>query len=542
MPTPRFTPEELRELHDLAARWAKIVSKRAFGDDGPGLDVDFRTFEQIATAAAQGLTEGTLQLLLEQQAHKLTSEQPCPHCGTLCPTEPHTRTLTAQGAEVEQVERVAHCPDCRRDFFPLRTALGLDEHGYSSSVIERIVTATARFSSFRDAAYAVRMAGIDISESQVRRLAHEVGAELIEERDRKVIEHRRRQLTARVAVIPEAVAVEVDGGRIRTRLADAGPGVHEARNKEDKVACLATLTSSTFAEDPQPEPPDAFRCPRRVKRLVSQMKGQAGEANPQEILDEPADPGIERVEAESTGRWSPKLLVRTCVASLEASSSFGPMVAAEAQERRFYEAKRRAFVADGAAYNWSIHEGYFRDFEPIVDFLHVLCYVYASARAVSVDESSAWSQYLIWLRACWQGRAQSVLGELDEWQTRLGEPPPGEAKSAEDRRDPRRLVSEARSYLRNNQERMAYPRYRRAGLPTTSSLVESLVGEFNTRVKDKRKHWTRTHGAESILQLRAAVLSGDDHLGRFFAGRPGSPFRKRRPPEKPDTLPAQTAA
>lgn len=118
MTTPRFTPEELQELHNLAAQWAKIVSKRAFGDDGPGLDVDFRTFEQIATAAAQGLTEGTLQLLLEQQAHKLTEQQPCPHCGTLCPTQPHTRSLTAQGAEVEQVERVAYCPDCRRDFFP----------------------------------------------------------------------------------------------------------------------------------------------------------------------------------------------------------------------------------------------------------------------------------------------------------------------------------------------------------------------------------------------------------------------------------------
>jgi hypothetical protein len=65
--------------------------------------------------------------------------------------------------------------------------LGLDEHGYSSSVIECIVTATARFSSFRDATDAVQMAGIGISESQVRRLAHAVGAELIDERDRKVI-------------------------------------------------------------------------------------------------------------------------------------------------------------------------------------------------------------------------------------------------------------------------------------------------------------------------------------------------------------------
>lgn len=418
--------------------------------------------------------------------------------------------------------------------------LGLDEHGYSSSVIQRIVTATARFSSFRDATYAIRMAGIDISESQVRRLAHEVGAELINERDRKVVEHRRRQLPTRVAVIPDAVAVEVDGGRLRTRVAGRGPGVHDARNKEDKVACLTTLTSSTYAHDPCPEPPDSFSCPRRVKRLVTQMKGRAGEANPQEIPDEPADPVTDSTATATPERWSPTRLVRTCVASMEASSSFGPMMAAEARERHFYEAKRRAFVADGMAYNWSIHEGYFGDFEPIVDFLHVLCYVYASAHAVSVDEPSAWSQYLVWLRACWQGRVEDVSGELDAWQTRLGEPPQGEPKSAEERRDPRRLVSEARSYLRNNQKRMDYPRYRYAGLPTTSSLVESLVGEFNARVKDKRKHWTRTHGAESILQLRAAVLSEDDRLPRFFANRPGCPCRKRQRGGKQSA--AQTAA
>lgn len=118
MATTHFTPEELRQLRTLAAEWGKIVSKRAFGDDGPGLDVDFRTMEQIATAAAQGLTEGTLELLLQQQAGKLPDEQPCPECGKLCPTESHKRSLTAQGAEVEQTERLAHCPDCRRDFFP----------------------------------------------------------------------------------------------------------------------------------------------------------------------------------------------------------------------------------------------------------------------------------------------------------------------------------------------------------------------------------------------------------------------------------------
>jgi hypothetical protein len=410
-------------------------------------------------------------------------------------------------------------------------------------VIERIVTATARFSSFRDATDAIVMSGIDISESQVRRLAHEVGQELIDERDRQAVEHRRRQLPARTEVVPQAVVVEVDGGRIRTRAAGSAAGVHDAQNKEDKIACLATLAGPTFATDPCPEPPESLLCPRRVQRLVGQMKGQAGEANPQEISEESDDPTGEQPGKPSEERWSPTRLVRTCVASLESSASFGRLMAAEAHRRHFYQAKRRAFVADGAAYNWSIHEGYFRDYEPVVDLLHVLCYLYSSARAVGGDESSGWSQYVVWMRACWQGRVAEVLVELDQWQDRLGLPPTGEAKSAEDRRDPRRLVAEARSYLRNNAGRMDYPRYRREGLPTTSSLVESLVGEFNARVKGKQKHWTRPSGAESILQLRAALLSEDGRLGRYFAARPGCPFRKRPTPDKrSDPQPVQTAA
>lgn len=371
------------------------------------------------------------------------------------------------------------------------------------------------------------MSGIDISESQVRRLAHEVGAELIGERDRQAAAHRRRQLPARTEVVPQAVVVEVDGGRIRTRAAGSAAGVHDAQSKEDKIACLATLAGPTFATDPQPEPPTSFLCPRRVQRLVGQMKGQAGEADPRETPAEVGASAGERPGTPPEERWSPTRLVRTCVASLESSASFGRLMAAEAHRRHFHSAKRRAFVADGAAYNWSIHEGYFRDYEPVVDLLHVLCYLYSSARAVGPDESSGWPRYVAWMRACWQGRVAEVLAELDGWQERLGLPPSGEASSPEDRRDPRRVVWEARSYLRNNRERMDYPRYRRMGLPTTSSLVESLVGEFNARVKGKQKHWTRPGGAESILQLRAAFLSEDGRLSRYFTHRPGCPYRKR---------------
>jgi hypothetical protein len=113
-----FTPHELQELHELAAQWGKIVARRAYGDQGPGLDVDLASMEQIALAAAAGLTEGTLQTLLEQQAQALGEYQPCPDCGRTCVLRRHERPLHVQGAQLHQSEPVCHCPDCRRDFFP----------------------------------------------------------------------------------------------------------------------------------------------------------------------------------------------------------------------------------------------------------------------------------------------------------------------------------------------------------------------------------------------------------------------------------------
>ena len=113
-----FTPEEIHELRHLAARWGKIVARRAFGDHGPGLDVDFATMEQIARAAAEGLTEGTLQTLLEQQARASGGHQPCPACGRPCAVRREERPLQGQGAQLQQSEPICHCPDCRRDFFP----------------------------------------------------------------------------------------------------------------------------------------------------------------------------------------------------------------------------------------------------------------------------------------------------------------------------------------------------------------------------------------------------------------------------------------
>jgi hypothetical protein len=407
--------------------------------------------------------------------------------------------------------------------------LRLDGHGYSPAVWQQIVTAGARLHSFADAAFALSLTGLSISARHVQELTGRIGAELAAARDAQALQRRRRQLEPEVAATPHAVAVEVDGGRVGTRAAGCGPGVHHAEAKEDKVACLVTLDSQEHAADPQPEPPPSFLQPRRIQRLVRQMKGWAGDAaadTDADAADEPAPAAAAAAspDAADARPGAPRRLVRTCLASMENSRTFGPLLAGEAQARDFYAAARRAFVADGQQYNWTIQRGYFPDFVPIVDFLHVIGYVFTAAYALAGDEAQRWARYVQWLRACWQGRGAEVVLELQAQQAVIGRPPPEEEVKAT---DPRRVLAEAISYLSNNTTRMDYPEYRRQGLPVTSSLVESLVGEFNARVKGKEKYWNRPGGAEAILQVRAALLSEDGRLQRHLATRPGSPYRRR---------------
>ena len=119
MTRSRLSPADLRNIREFAAQWGKIVARRAFGEQGPGTDCDFTALEQVALEAARGLTEGTLAVLLEQQAQALGPTQPCPACGQLCPVDREPRPLRVQGGQpIPHSEPVCHCPACRRDFFP----------------------------------------------------------------------------------------------------------------------------------------------------------------------------------------------------------------------------------------------------------------------------------------------------------------------------------------------------------------------------------------------------------------------------------------
>jgi len=392
-------------------------------------------------------------------------------------------------------------------------------------------------SSFDVAAVALKVVGeIAISDRQINKLTAEVGGEMAADRDARtqhyVEQPLPRQATV-VEVLPDLAAVFCDGGRMRTREPDRGQGIHQPHWRETKNAAFHRMQSRSFQEDPQPDLPDCFRNQAYVEKLVKGLKTLKKAGAEEETESAPAtlpNASSAPTTAEQAVAWQPETLFRTCLSSLASSEEFGAMMAAEADARGFYTARKKAFLADGLPYNWSIQQRWFREFEPIVDFVHVVEYAYTAAKAVCPDAAVRWQQYVDWASACWRGCAREVIAELQDWQSQLGPLPPGEEVAEH---DPRKVIRATISYLTNNRSRMDYPRCRQEGLPVTSSLAESLVKQISQRVKGTEKFWNDGPSGEAILQVRAAVISDGDRLQNWICNRPVSPFspRCRRDPQ-----------
>ncbi len=387
--------------------------------------------------------------------------------------------------------------------------------------------AVAHTRSFKAAAIVLAdVAGQPLSIKTLERLTEDVGLELAERRDATA-----DALAARPAEPPELAVVECDGGRIRTREPGHGPGVHLSGQgwNETKNACLVRATYRTFADDPQPDPPESFLNPAHVAKIAETQALSVASPRAEETTVAAGDHDTEPLPVP--GDWRPKRLVRTVLSSLADSDTFGEQMAREAEARRFGEAKAKAFLGDGLPWNWSIWKRHFDGFTPILDFVHVLSYLFLAAKTVHEKSSQdAWDQYLAWMRGSWRGEIEQVLEELRGWQVRLGDPPDDAAES-----DPREVLRKTIQYLTNNQSRMRYREYRKAGLPVTTAWMESLVKEVNWRVKGTEMFWNNPVGAEAILQIRAAALCDDDRLKRHLHRRPGHPFTRRHPPRPTPT-------
>lgn len=408
--------------------------------------------------------------------------------------------------------------------------MGLDARESTPGFKRLLVVLNAETRSSKRASIVMEQThGFRVSPNTINRICLEVGEELAaaQEDDWQAV------LTGEVPV-PQMALVEYDGGRIRTRMMDCGPGVHLSGKgwNETKNAILVSASSATSAVDPQPDPPSCFLRPKHVAKLTETAKTKENARENEDLPQRPAQkqPPAKRQPKKARPPHKPQRLLRTVLSSMKNSQEFGAQIEREARRRRFFEAPRKAFVGDGLPCNWAIHAEHFRDFTPILDFTHAVTYLFRAAQFCSSQlcassPEETWSTYVQWMTSTWRGQVSDVISELRDHQQRLGQPP--EDASDDDPREQLRLIL---GYLEHNRERMHYDQYRCAGLPTTSAWMESTVKEINYRVKGTEMFWNHPDGAEAILQIRAAALSDDGRLPRFLALRPGCATIRRPHP------------
>jgi hypothetical protein len=400
--------------------------------------------------------------------------------------------------------------------------LELGSEGYSPGLLKKLEYAGGNSRSFEVGAEGLeRLAERSISARHVERLTERLGKERAAERDVAAAAMQIGKLRSAYKQAPAVAVVMLDAGKAQFRQEDSGPGVHGARWCDTKVACLQTYTDVGYDRDPEPDPPKAFLDPRRVERLCREMERVRGAGGPKAAEDKTQTPEKprrkeKRKERKRRRRKRPERLVRTVVATVAKVEEFGWMVSAEAMQRKLYAAQKRAVVGDGGNWIEPLGQMHFPGWLQVLDFLHLLVHLYAASRlAYARNPRAAWKLYEAMLRNAWGGKVQAVIDALREQAKRLR----GDSSASG---DCRRVVQLALEYVERNRERMDYPRYRRMGLPVSSSLVESLIKQINYRVKGSEQFWN-SGGLEAVLQVRAAYLSEDGRAEEFHERRPRGP-------------------
>jgi hypothetical protein len=427
--------------------------------------------------------------------------------------------------------------------------LGIDRTELSPTVQRKIVHAGTNNGSFAKGS-------VDLAEyldwvvdpKQIERVTERIGAERCAERDADVAGYLAMPLVERKdkpagVTAPALAVVSVDGGRVQIRADPApkrgAPGAvkppgaegeasetlppddqHRGTHwREDKIGLLMTMTSVEQASDPCPQVPAAFVDPTRIMKLTRELKAKksaAVTAAPDESVAETDTPEQGEEVLQQEGRqtaWKPpEVKDKELVATRRPWAAFGPMVAQAAWMLGFYQALRQAFVGDGSDNIWAVWRNHFSSFVPILDIIHAISYLFASALA-GRPFVEGWPCYVRWVTWVWQGEVEKVIAELAQRQAELGSPQEEDGDT-----HPRVIVSTALRYLQSHKDKMRYQDYRRRGLPITSSYVESAVKQFNQRVKGTEKFWTE-EGVEALLQLRADHLSTTKVFDDFWKER-----------------------
>ena len=390
---------------------------------------------------------------------------------------------------------------------------------YSPNVLEKLCDRAQMLSGFPAAQKTLLK---DLPERlTLRRVweqAERVGADLVRRRNAGVNDMLQGRLPKPGANPPDCLVISPDGARLQNRDLPAG-----SRWCEYKAAVIYRVTRPEDAKDgtrPDPQPKPHWRFRTTLGRRQGSGKKTYRDPEPE---------------------------TKTYVASTEKIDRFPLYVEFEAKRRGLMEAGLVAVVGDGGSMVWRTGREACEDrlargrpVVEILDLIHANSHLVAAAKAAFGSSSREGVRWLnSRLGELWAGKAEKLTAALEKKAKELGPCParcraPAEPDaSGPERKDPTKardgepledgeddlppevVLWRCRDYFETNRERVRYDRFRKLGLPLTSSHIESGLKQTNARVKGSEKAWRLVH-AEEMLALRCQALSEDGRWDGYF--------------------------
>lgn len=356
------------------------------------------------------------------------------------------RHISRFGTVISRPRRGYQINGERRRWHPLDEALGIDRCCGYTPLMSYLVTSFGADEPYGRAAKKLsRSLGFTVSETAVQRNTEAIGARM-EERPLKRIDPCRQNEGC------DLMIVEVDG--------TTSPQIHQ----EPEIDGRAALK----------QPTEYKECNVVVVEKFSRDHEATGTAK------------YRRADRWIGAMYGPR--VQFAERAHEAGIAMGQL-----------QAKRTAFIADGAKHNWEIRMNHFPEAVEILDVYHALEHL-GEFCTLFPNEAKGKQHFARWREMMLAGDTLQLIHEMKQYRSTVSD---------------RNRAQGHINYFNNNRERMAYDRYRASGLPIGSGVVEGackfVVGK---RFKGSGMRWMREDN-QAVLNARLAEIN--DELVAEFA-------------------------
>jgi hypothetical protein len=337
--------------------------------------------------------------------------------------------------------------------YPELAALGCGK-GCSPALQYTVARIVALSPSIAVAQKELARQGIQLDQKAVRRMAEQLGLQLLAVRQREVLAWRAGQLPPGKELAGRRVVVAIDGGRVRLR---------------EKLS-------------------------RQQKRL--RRKGQR-----EQFLTPWREPKVLTIfEIDERGKMTKKHQQPLIDGTLLGPDHLAELAAYHLHRLGAAQAALVVFVSDGARWIWDRLDWIEQraGLDPsrtvcVLDFCHAAHHISLALESLGWDEKRRRETYGRLRKLLKASRWEAVVDELIQW-----------AHSQPKNRD---IWTEIR-YLNNHGQEghLSYVTFRRRGIPCGSGAIESAIRRvINQRLKSNAMYWLQEN-AEAMFAVRATLL------------------------------------